>query len=54
VVGKNVPPLYREWCFVHGVGNPIIVTPIIEELLAETAVKLYERAVAAQVRRRVT
>ena len=54
VVGKNVPPLYREWCFVYGVGNPIIVTPIIEELLAEKAVKLYERAVAAQVRRRVT
>jgi hypothetical protein len=53
-VGKNIPAIYREMCFVHGVGNPIIVTPFIEQFLEEGAVELYKRAVAAQVRRRVT
>jgi len=39
VVSKNIPANYREMCFVHGSGNPIIVTTLIDKLLEEEAVK---------------
>lgn len=38
MVSKNIPDNYREMCFVRGLGNPIIVTTIIEKLLEEVAV----------------
>lgn len=37
LVSKNLPASFREKCLVHGVGNPIIVTSLIEPLLADTA-----------------
>ena len=48
MVGKNIPANLRAGCFVRGVGNPIIVTPIIEKLLEEEAVKLHKMAASAQ------
>jgi hypothetical protein len=39
LVGKNIPANYREKCLVHGSGNPVIVTTIIDELLEDFAVK---------------
>lgn len=42
VVSQNIPANYRQWCFFHGFGNPIIVTPVIETFLEEEAVKLYK------------
>jgi len=39
-VGKNIPANHREKCFVHGSGNPIIVTQIIEPILEEGSLKL--------------
>jgi len=40
VVSKNTPQNYREQCFVHGPGNPIVVTPLIEQFLMGDAVKM--------------
>jgi hypothetical protein len=39
-VSKNLPSNYRQMCFVHGSGNPVIVTPLIEEFLKDEAVKM--------------
>jgi hypothetical protein len=44
-VSKNVPARHRQKCFVHGPGNPIVVTPLIDSLLMEEAVKLREKSV---------
>src|SRR5208282_5593591 len=33
IVSKNTPIGHREKCFVHGPGNPIIVTSLLEGLL---------------------
>jgi hypothetical protein len=40
VVSKNIPQNYREKCFVHGPGNPIVVTTLIEQFLMDDAVKM--------------
>lgn len=44
-VSKNIPANYRKHCFVHGQGNPIIVTKLIEKSLEEDAVKLRQKGV---------
>ncbi len=38
MVGKNIPVNYRKQCFIHGSGNPIVVTPLIEKFLENDAV----------------
>lgn len=48
VVSKNVPQNYREKCFVHGSGNPIVVTTLIEEFLMADAVKMGQERLAAR------
>ena len=40
VVSKNIPERLRTGCFVHTPGNPIISTPIIEELLIEEVTRM--------------
>jgi hypothetical protein len=40
LVSKNLPASFREKCLVHGVGKPIIVTSLIEPILADTAFKM--------------
>ena len=42
-VSKHIPANYRQHCFVHGPGNPIIVTNLIEKSLEEDAVKLRQK-----------
>jgi hypothetical protein len=37
---KHLPARYRARCFVHGTGNPIIVTEVIEEKLKQRAMNL--------------
>jgi len=44
VVSKNIPATHRERCFVHGPGNPVIVTTIIEKLLLNDAVRMRQRS----------
>ena len=39
-VSKNIPVLYREGCFVHAPGNPIIVTTLIEKFLEDAALRM--------------
>ena len=39
ITSKNVPANFREKCFVHGSGNPIIVTTIIDNLLMDSLLK---------------
>jgi len=48
VVSKNIPRNYREKCFVHGHGNPIVVTTLIEEFLMADAVKMGQERLAAR------
>ncbi|HUJ30839.1 MAG TPA: hypothetical protein VLY23_06125 [Candidatus Acidoferrum sp.] len=43
-VSKNVPTNYRNLCFVHGNGNPIIATTILEDMLMRDAVRLGEKS----------
>lgn len=45
-VGKNVPVTFHENCLVHGHGNPLSVTPIIEPLLIEEALRSIARSKA--------
>lgn len=41
LLGKSIPLKYYKMCFVHGTGNPIYVTTIIDELIeAEAANRL--------------
>jgi hypothetical protein len=49
-VGKNLPANHREMCFVHGAGNPIGVTPIIEPILENEVLKLFNRIPAEKKR----
>ena len=42
-VSKNIPDTFKNMCFVSGPGNPIVVTPVVEELILRDAVKLYQR-----------
>jgi|GEM_PF-1283686 hypothetical protein len=42
-VGKNIPAHFRGACFVHMPGNPIIVSPIIEELLRQDASQVLQK-----------
>jgi hypothetical protein len=41
-VGKNIPENYRNSCFVHMPGNPIMVTPILEQWLKRDANQLLQ------------
>jgi hypothetical protein len=43
-VSKNIPQGHRNKCFVHGLGNPIIVTSLIEGLLLDEATKMRQRS----------
>lgn len=43
ITSKNIPIRYREKCFVHGSGNPIIAGNVIEPYLEETAVRMFSR-----------
>ena len=45
-VSKNIPANYREKCFVHGSGNPVIVTPLLEKFLVDDAVKMRQRGLS--------
>jgi hypothetical protein len=38
-VGKNIPDIYRKYCFVAGERNPLIVSGIVEPHLLKEAVK---------------
>jgi hypothetical protein len=44
LVSKNIPANHRERCFVHGPGNPVIVTTLIDKLLVDDAVKMRQKA----------
>lgn len=43
MVGKNIPPNYRDKCIVNGPGNPIMITSIIEPMLLDEARKMLHR-----------
>jgi hypothetical protein len=43
LVSKNIPANHRERCFVHGPGNPVIMTTLIDKLLVDDAVKMRQR-----------
>jgi hypothetical protein len=43
-VSKNILANHRERCLVHGPGNPIIVTTLIDKLLVDEAVKMDQRS----------
>jgi hypothetical protein len=45
-VSKNIPANHREICLVHGPGNPVIVTSLIEKLLVSDAVKMRQKALS--------
>lgn len=42
-VGKNIPANFRRSCFVHTTGNPIMVTPILEQWLKRDAEQALQR-----------
>jgi hypothetical protein len=42
--GKNIPASFTEKCFAAGIGNPIIVTSILEAMLLEEAVKMRSKS----------
>lgn len=42
-VGKNIPPHYRQSCFAHVLGNPIMVTPNLEQWLKRDAGQMLQR-----------
>lgn len=44
-VSKNIPANHRARCLVHGQGNPVIVTTLIDKLLVDEAVKMRQRSV---------
>jgi hypothetical protein len=45
-VSKHIPANYRQHCFVHGPGNPIVVTDLIEKSLEADAVKLRQKGLS--------
>jgi len=42
-VGKNIPAMFRECCFVHNPVHPIMVTTLIEGWLVEDAIKMRQK-----------
>jgi hypothetical protein len=42
-VSKNIPARLRDYCFVHGPGNPIAVTPLIDKWLMKEAAQLWQK-----------
>lgn len=40
IVSKNTPSEHRSMCFVHNPGHPVFVTPLLEPLLLDEALKL--------------
>ena len=42
-VSRNIPANYRNMCLIHGIGNPIYKSPIIEDFLAEQAMKMFSQ-----------
>lgn len=45
-VSKNIPSNLRDRCFVHGHGNPIIVTELIENLVIADAVNMRHASIS--------
>ena len=45
-VSKNIPDKYRLWCLVHGPGNPIMASSLLEDFLVNDAVKMRERSLS--------
>jgi len=43
LVSKNLPPNYRSHCLIKGEGNPIYVSSIIEPMLRDEAVKMFQQ-----------
>ena len=43
LVSKNIPLNYRNLCVVHGPGNPVFVTTVIEPLILEPALKMFQQ-----------
>lgn len=43
VVSKNIPPNFRQCCFVHNAVHPIMVTTLFEKWLVEDAVRMRSR-----------
>lgn len=41
LVSKNIPKEYCQLCLVHGPGNPIIVTSIIDKFIVEETLKVF-------------
>ncbi len=42
-VGKNIPLNHRQGCIVHGPGNPIIASSLLEDILMNDAVRMRQR-----------
>jgi hypothetical protein len=42
-VGKNIPDYISEKCFATGSGNPLVVTSVVEPLLFNEGVALWNR-----------
>jgi hypothetical protein len=40
IASKNTPSEYRSMCFVHNPGHPIFLTPVLEPLLLDEALKM--------------
>ena len=38
-VGRGISDQARRFCFVHGVGHPIAVTPLLEEIVQQDAIR---------------
>jgi hypothetical protein len=41
LVGKNIPIVSCQMCFVHGLDNPIISTSSIAELILKEVIQVY-------------
>jgi hypothetical protein len=50
-VGNIIPETVRQACVVHGRGNPIVVTPILDSGLEQDAIRAHLRSVNSQSRR---
>ena len=43
-VSKNIPATYRDLCVIHGQGNPIVVTTLIDAWIMENTAKMYQQS----------
>lgn len=42
-VGKGMPAEFRKFCFVRGIGNPLSVTPLLEEIVQRDPIAYLQR-----------